>query len=57
MIEQFKHKGLERFFTKGAKTGIQPYEGCQIVALKYFYAILEGEILWLMIREEKGGAH
>ncbi len=47
MIKQFKHKGLERFFIKGTKTGIQPYEGCQIVALKYFYAILEGEILWL----------
>jgi len=24
MIKQFKHKGLERFFTKGTKAGIQP---------------------------------
>ncbi|MBW2662797.1 MAG: type II toxin-antitoxin system RelE/ParE family toxin [Deltaproteobacteria bacterium] len=24
MIKQFKHKGLERFFTKGSMTGIQP---------------------------------
>ena len=24
MIKQFKHKGLERFFTKGIKAGIQP---------------------------------
>ena len=24
MIKQFNHKGLERFFTKGTKAGIQP---------------------------------
>ena len=24
MISQFRHRGLERFFTKGTKAGIQP---------------------------------
>ncbi len=24
MIRKFRHRGLERFFSKGAKTGIQP---------------------------------
>lgn len=30
MIKTFKHKGLERFFTKGSKSGIQAKHACKI---------------------------
>lgn len=58
MIKSFRHKGLQKFFEKGSKAGIQPHHSTrlrmQLVALNTAQSIDDMDIPGFRLHQLKG---
>ena len=59
MIKSFRHKGLEKFYNTGSRSGIQPHHAkrlrMQLTALDTAYSIDDMDIPGFRLHRLKGG--